>query len=489
MKKTKLAALFLALAMLIAALAGCTSTTPADSGEPADPAAPAAPAEEPAAEPGAEEPAAEGATVQLKLYMLPQDDDSDIVKQRFEFIREKVETTFPNYEIEWTRMAPGTDYRQQYDKLLMSGDGPTLWNSLPFVDIQTRMRNGTIAEITDYVVNWDLRNEGKVNPSIEEALHDEEGRWYAVPYAPYIMGMLYNKTAIEAGGGSTETVPETWDEFAQVAQSLTDKDVPRFGYTLLGSDFCAWPLTPWVWSAGGEMVIPNGDGTYAIGFNQEAGVDAIMYMHDLVHKYGVTQTDLLESYDDYMSNMTVGYACYGWGLPTSLDKEKLAAYDEVQENFGVIPIPGKEAGQAVGFAGGETWTMHPQATKEQMDASWEILNLISYDEEFLRELWQLENELGLLDPKPSTRQDLVEVKYSYATNWPEHWKEEFAALNAIARPEPFCNEWNSLKDYIVQPFQQIIGDPDITREEAQALLDECAERLYTDFPEAYKKPA
>ena len=234
MKKTKLAALFLALAMLIAALAGCTNTTPADSGEPADPAAPAAPAEEPAAEPDAEEPAAEGATVQLKLYMLPQDDDSDIVKQRFEFIREKVETTFPNYEIEWTRMAPGTDYRQQYDKLLMSGDGPTLWNSLPFVDIQTRMRNGTIAEITDYVVNWDLRNEGKVNPSIEEALHDEEGRWYAVPYAPYIMGMLYNKTAIEAGGGSTETVPETWDEFAQVAQSLTDKDVPRFGYTLLG---------------------------------------------------------------------------------------------------------------------------------------------------------------------------------------------------------------------------------------------------------------
>lgn len=95
MKKTKLAALFLALAMLIAALAGCTNTTPADSGEPADPAAPAAPAEEPAAEPDAEEPAAEGATVQLKLYMLPQDDDSDIVKQRFEFIREKVRPPSP----------------------------------------------------------------------------------------------------------------------------------------------------------------------------------------------------------------------------------------------------------------------------------------------------------------------------------------------------------------------------------------------------------
>ena len=51
MKKTKLAALFLALAMLIAALAGCTNTTPADSGESAYPVAPAAPAEEPSSEP------------------------------------------------------------------------------------------------------------------------------------------------------------------------------------------------------------------------------------------------------------------------------------------------------------------------------------------------------------------------------------------------------------------------------------------------------
>ena len=317
MKKSRLVALILGLVMLVSLLGGDA------------PEAETTKAPEESQETQTEQPS--GEKVKVKLYMLPQDDDSDIVKQRFEFIKGKVEAKFPDYDIEWTRMAPGTDYRQQYDKLLMSGDGPTLWGSLPFVDIQTRMRNGTIADITDYVVNWDLRNEGKVNPSIEDALHDDEGHWFAVPYAPYIMGMLYNKTAIEAGGGSTDNVPKTWEEFGALAQSLTDKDVPRFGYTLLGSDYCAWPLTPWVWSAGGEMVIPNDDGTYSIGFNQEKGVDAIMYMHDLVFKYQCTQTDLLESYDDYMSNMTVGYACYGWGLPTSLDAEKLAAYDEKQD--------------------------------------------------------------------------------------------------------------------------------------------------------------
>lgn len=485
MKKTRLVALILGLVMLITMFSGCTSTpAPQGSADPAPTKDAASP--DPATEP--DDPAPAGEKVKLKLYMAPQDDASDIQKQKYEFTKEKVETAFPDYDIEWTRMAPGTDYRQQYDKLLMSGDGPTLWGSLPFVDVQTRLRNGTIANITEYVVNWDLRNEGKVNPSIEDALHDEEGNWYAVPFAPYLMGMLYNKTAITAGGGTTDTVPKSWEEFATVTKALTDKDVPRFGYTLLGSDYCAWPLTPWVWAAGGEMVIPNGDGTYSVGFNQAEGVDAIMYMHQLVHEYGVTQTDLLENYDDYMSNMTVGYGCYGWGLPTSLDKEKLAAYDEVQENFGVIPIPGATADQAVGFAGGEVWTMHPQATKEQMDASWEVLNLITYDEAYLRESWELENELGLLDPKPSARQDLVEVKYSYATNWPEHWKAEFAALNEVARPEPFCAEWNSLKDYIVAPFQKIMSDPNMTRDQAQVLLDECAEKLYADFPDAYKKP-
>ncbi len=473
MKKSRLVALLLSLVMLLVLVAGCTQAPTPKSGENPD--------EKPAQE-------SSGDKVKLKLYLANQDDDSDIVKQRSQFQNSHIEARFPEYEFEWTKMAPGTDYRQQYDKLLMAGDGPTLWHQLPFVDVQTRMRNGTIAEITDYVVNWDLRNEGKVNPSIEPALQSDDGKWYAVPYNPYIFGMVYSTTAIKAGGGDPAFVPETWEEFSTMTKTITNKENAYFGYALLGSDFCAWPLTPWVWSAGGEMVVKNSDGTYAVGFNQPAGVDAVMYMHQLVHKDQVTQTDLLESYTDYMNNLLTGQIGYGWNMPTALDKEKLATYGEVQENYGVIPIPGKTAEDKVAFAGGEVWTMHPKATKEQMDASWEVLNYITYDEEYLRSYWQLEDELGLLTPNPSARQDLVEVKYSYATTWPEHWKAEFAALNAVAKPEPFCANWNSLKDYLVDPFQKIIANPDCTREEAQALLDECAQALYTDFPESYKAP-
>ncbi len=71
-----------------------------------------------------------------------------------------------------------------------------------------------------------------------------------------------------------------------------------------------------------------------------------------------------------------------------------------RKNFGVIPIPGQTEADVVAFAGGETWTMHPQATKDQMDACWNILNLLSYDEEYLRELWQLETSWACSIPSP-----------------------------------------------------------------------------------------
>lgn len=65
MKKTKLVALILALAMLIAMFSGCAKAPAADA--PADSPA----AEKPAADEPADEPAASGEKVKLKLYMLP----------------------------------------------------------------------------------------------------------------------------------------------------------------------------------------------------------------------------------------------------------------------------------------------------------------------------------------------------------------------------------------------------------------------------------
>lgn len=175
----------------------------------------------------------------------------------------------------------GTDYRQQYDKALMAGDAPTVTNLLPYVDVQTRAANGMIADITPFVNNFELKKQGKVNTAMDAALQ-YKGKWYGLMDYIYLAGTIYNKASLAKGGGDVDNLPKTWDEFAKVGQKITDLNAPRFGYLLLGMEWNAWPFTPWVWSAGGDMVIPNGDGSYRIGFADEPGVDAAEFWHDMI---------------------------------------------------------------------------------------------------------------------------------------------------------------------------------------------------------------
>ena len=45
-----------------------------------------------------------------------------------------------------------------------------------------------------------------------------------------------------------------------------------------------------------------------------------------------------------------------------------------------------------------------------------------------------------------------------------------------------------MKNEIVTPLQTIYLTDNITRDEAQRLLDECAEILYSKYPDAFRKP-
>ena len=485
-QKKALVAFLLVCVMLLAAACAAPAASPASN-----PTAAPAKTEEKKDEPAdaAEEEAAPVEKVKLKLYEQPKDDDPESSFTLFDAHKAIIEEKFPNFEIEWTRMAPGTDYRQQYDQLVMTGDGPTVGHMFPYVDIKTRMANGTIGELTQFVTGWDLKAQGLVTETFDQAISSPDGKWYAVPYAPYVNGIVYNKAAIVEAGGDADRIPTTWSEFGEMAQAYTDKDIPRFGYLLLGSDWNAWTFTPWVWSAGGEMVRENDDGTWAVAFNEDAGVHAAMYMNELIWKYGATQKDVLQSYDDMQNHFKAGQAAYGWGSPPGFSADDLARFDQVQEDIGFFALPGKdEGGRQVAFAGGEVWTVLPNLTQEQLEASWEYLVYCSFNEEYLIPRWELEDSLERLTANPAVRTDLVEKKYSMASAWPSHWAKQMADAMAVAQPEPYCPNWNELKNEIVKPLQEIYLTEGITFEKAKELLDACAETLYTTYPDSFTKP-
>ena len=126
------------------------------------------------------------------------------------------------------------------------------------------------------------------------------------------------------------------------------------------------------------MVRKNDDGTYKIAFNEPEGVDAAMFMNEMIWKYKMTQKDVL---------MSIG------------DLGKLAANENLSE---------------------------------------------------------------------STRKEIM-------------------SLSLNAKPEPYCPHWGDVKTELVNPLQTIFLKEGITREEAQKLLDDCANTLYDKYPDTFKK--
>jgi hypothetical protein len=86
------------------------------------------------------------------------------------------------------------------------------------------------------------------------------------------------------------------------------------------------------------------------------------------------------------------------------------------------------------------------------------------------------------------RTDMTQVKFGkYGTTWPSHWAGEFEALSKVTKLEPYCANWNELKNIIAPHLQAILAKEHITREEVQAILNTAAQECYDQYPNSFKK--
>ncbi|MEN6313142.1 MAG: hypothetical protein ABFD25_02720 [Clostridiaceae bacterium] len=481
--------LFRALAFAVAyvmtfALAGCGSSNKEANSEKSAVVQTSTAGQTSTADQTTQEPAKK---VKITLWGKPNSDAGENEKKSYDYQISKYKEKYPNVEIEEVSVKPGIDYREQYDKALMSGEEPTLTRSFSYTDIPTRIKDGTIADITELVNNWDLKKQNLVIKTFDEAI-SSNGKWYAIPYASGVVGMAYNKTAIQAGGGDVNNLPKTWDEFAAMGKKVTDKSVPRFGYILVGMDWNVWPFTPWVWSAGGEMVRPNSDGTFKIAFNEDPGVDAALFWNEMIWKYEMTQKDVLEDWDAVIQDAVAGRGAFAFGDPTWYSGDAVKKYNIPKDSFGFMGIPVKDASiPSPCLAGGEVWTFSPKADKDQLEAAWNFAQLVTYDEDFLIGYWAFMSPLHGVDMRNSARVDLTEKKYSYITDVPQWILKEFSEVSKNAKPEPYCSNWNDLKNTLAKPLQSILLKKNITRDEVKKILDGAADELYQKYPDSFKK--
>ena len=459
MKKTKIIALCLAAVSMVSVFSGCSSKQEAD-----------------------------GEKITIRLWNKPGEGDTEWKIETNDRMEKALTEKFPNVNFEFLRApAGGVDYRQEYDKALMAGTEPSIYTMFSYTDIPARIENGTVAEITKFYENWEMKKEGKIIDVLDEAI-SKDGKWYALPNYAYTQATMVNLKTLENAGKDTENLPGTWEEFAKVGTEITDFNIPRIGYSLIGMDWCAWPFTAWVWSAGGEMVEKKEDGTYRIAFNDEEAVDAAEFLNKMIWEYKMTQKDVLADLGTVSNNIKNGTAAFAWLGMNDLNAEKLSEVGLKVSDFAQMPMPVKdESIPQPALAGGEVITFSPKLTESELEVALEVAEWLYFSDERMQVKCDEIVEFSLTDTYMPGRVDWYEKKLEVNTQLSERQKEEFVNLSKNAKPEPFCPHWSEVKSELVAPLQKIYLTEGITRDEIKSILDECANKLYELYPETFTK--
>jgi ABC-type glycerol-3-phosphate transport system substrate-binding protein len=214
-----------------------------------EPAATEAPAEEPVAGedfspdiPDPEEPV----TVSFAFWGDPETPYWQTVVEEFQAVH-------PNITIE-LQVVPS---EEMFDKLLTqiaAGNPPdsayvsdwmtgALAQNDGLVSLEDYISKSTVIEIDDYV------------PAFLQPARVDEVQ-YGLPFASETTGLFYRTDRFEEVGLDPNHPPQTWDEFLEYAQKLTNKDENKYGFAVFAPE-AAYYFYPWLWQAGGDQLNPE----------------------------------------------------------------------------------------------------------------------------------------------------------------------------------------------------------------------------------------
>ena len=186
-------------------------------------------------------------------------------------IREEFDRTHLHIKV-IRRTAPAGEERKVFATAMSGGTGPDL-AVIPGVDTCTYIEQGFLADITEFIKNWDEVDQ--IHLSMLEPVKKDD-RYFGLPAQYYVMMLVYRTDLFEQVGLNPDIPPKDWEEFVKYGQRLTDRSENRYGFGIRGDDLCAWHFIDYVWQAGGDFVeIDPETNRVKAAFADDAGVTAL----------------------------------------------------------------------------------------------------------------------------------------------------------------------------------------------------------------------
>lgn len=226
------------------------------------------------------------------------------------------------------------------------------------------MRADAIHPIEDFIKGEGGLSESEISDIFPVFVRDNtwDGIFITLPFNKSVAIYFYNLDLFESKG--IEKFPETWDEFLQVAERLTE-DIDGDGNNdIWGTAFpvSAGMFAQTLTTKGGSLL--SNDEKIAT-FNSEEGIEAIRFIYDLIYTYKVAYlTTGYEHQDDFIA----GNVAMIPGSSVSYSFIKMA---KPSFRIGLAPPPGDKK-KAV-FIAGTNIAVFRKAEQKEKEAAWRFI--------------------------------------------------------------------------------------------------------------------
>jgi multiple sugar transport system substrate-binding protein len=206
-----------------------------------------------------------------------------------------------------------------------------------------------------------------------------QGKLTALPWFIDSGMLYYRKDLLEE---ISAKAPETWDELIDSAKKLTSSGKAKFGFLWQGkqAEVLVCDLVSFIGSNDGAILQPDGK---TVSIADDAAVEAVQLMHDLIKKYQITPEDVL-SWDEEPSRgpFTAGQAAFlrNWSYVFKVAQDKTAS--TVVDEVGVVPLPHFPNKKSAACLGGYQYGVN--ASSKNKEAAIEFVRWMSSPETQLR---------------------------------------------------------------------------------------------------------
>ncbi|PKI90483.1 sugar ABC transporter substrate-binding protein [Actinomycetales bacterium SN12] len=324
------------------ALAGCSNGSAADGDDPVD---------------------GKGKTITAWIMQGTNPDSSAYLDAVSKAFTEKTGAKVKFEEVQWA------DAHNRFVTAIAGGTSPdvaetgTTWTP-EFADA------AALVPLDDYIDEEDGLADDLVKGLAEAGTYD--GELYGMPWYAGVRSIVYRADIYEELGLEA---PTSWDEIVSNGEKIKAAHPEMAAFAVPGN--AEFQVYPWVWAAGGEVAVKDGD-KWKSELDSDESKEGLAFYTDLALKHGFStagattwkETDVRDAF----TQGTVATMISGSWTPKSL----IEANPELEGKIGVAVIPGQDGGIAPSVLGGSHLSVFEDS--KEPDLAWELVKIMTTGE-------------------------------------------------------------------------------------------------------------